>query len=183
MLLGWSVMHVQRTKCKKCEKEGEAYTLRWKSSKMRARLNHTECEGMVVYQDDHALFFASLDTVALLLIGLDVDFMALRLHFRAVFFIFAPASSVFFFAPITTFAIWRHDNETTSAATALRKINLCMCIQLFGAFLSMTNCIPEAWQHTPPTENMHCKISSLALRHSARTFWIRTGTDLYTSLQ
>ena len=40
------------------------------------------------------------------------------------------------------------------------------------------NCIPEAWQiaflkrdgsqsHTPPTENMHCKISSLTLRHSA----------------
>ena len=32
------------------------------------------------------------------------------------------APSSFFFAPITTFAIWRHDNETTSAATALRNI-------------------------------------------------------------
>jgi len=34
---------------------------------------------------------------------------------------------------------------------------------------SVTNCIPEAWHHTPPTENMHCKISSLSLRHSAIT--------------
>ena len=32
----WSVMHVQRTKCKKCEKEGKAYALRWKSSRMWA---------------------------------------------------------------------------------------------------------------------------------------------------
>ena len=32
----------------------------------------------------------------------------------------------------------------------------------------MTNCIPEAWHHTPPTENTHCKISSLTLRRSAR---------------
>jgi len=36
------------------------------------------------------------------------------------------------------------------------------------------NCIPKqggSWDHIPPTENMHCKISSLMLRHSA-IIWV-----------
>ena len=83
---------------------------------------------------------------------------------------------------------WRRDNETASTASSLRTINLrkftqtgyfnCIpkqdgCLRTSHTF----NCIPEAWQiaflkpdgsqsHTPPTENMHCKISSLALRRS-----------------
>ena len=41
----------------------------------------------------------------------------------------------------------------------------------------MTNCIPEAWHHTPPTKNTHCKISSLALRRLAK---IITTVQTYT---
>ena len=42
------------------------------------------------------------------------------------------APSSFFLAPITQLLpFWRRDNETASAATALRMINLCKCIQLF----------------------------------------------------
>ena len=70
------------------------------------------------------------------------------------------------------------NNETASATTVLRTINLCKCTQLFGilvAFLkrdklhswSVRNSIPEVWHYTPPTKNTHYKISSLALRRSA----------------
>ena len=103
------------------------------------------------------------------------DFMALWLHLRSVFSVFTPGSSSFFLAPITTtFAIWRRDNETANTATPLR--NLRKCIQLFGAFLSMTNCIPKAWHHTPPTENTHCKISSLTLRRLAIIYIVGSKT-------
>ena len=63
------------------------------------------------------------------------------------------------------------------AATPLRKINLRMCIQLFGAFLSVTESDKLhswEWHHTPPTENTHYKISSLALRRSAIKFVLVT---------
>ena len=84
----------------------------------------------------------------------------------------------------------RHNNETASTATALDTINLHKCTHIFVnrifncilngtdvcaqatpliAFLSVTNCSPEAWHHIPPTENTHCKISSLALWRSAIT--------------
>ena len=104
------------------------------------------------------------------------DFMALWLHLRSVFSsVFAPGSSPFFLAPITTtFVIWHRDNETANTATPLR--NLRKCIQLFGAFLSVTNCIPKAWHHTPPTENTHCKISSLMLRRLAIIYIVGSKT-------
>ena len=104
------------------------------------------------------------------------NFMALWLHLRSVFSsVFAPGSSSFFLAPITTtFAIWRRDNETANTATPLR--NLRKCIQLFGAFLSVTNCIPKAWHHTPPTENTHYKISSLTLRRLAIIYIVGSKT-------
>ena len=83
-------------------------------------------------------------------------------------------------SPITFLPFWRRENETASAATALRTIFLSgtdvwaasiaflKCDKLHS--WSMTNWIPKArWSqsHTPPTENTHCKISSLALRRSA----------------
>ena len=76
------------------------------------------------------------------------------------------------------------DNETTSTTTVVRVINLCKCTQLFFkhiliAFLSGTDVCAQttpsiaflkrdrSQSHTSPTENTHCKISSLALRRSA----------------
>ena len=79
----------------------------------------------------------------------------------------------------------RRNNETASAAIALGTINLCKCTQTFVnrifliAFLNGTNVCAQAtpllaflkWDrsqgHIPPTENTHCKISSLTLRCSA----------------
>ena len=43
--------------------------------------NHTECEDMVVSQDDHALYLLRKALLlSLVLIVLDTDFMALWLH-------------------------------------------------------------------------------------------------------
>ena len=52
------------------------------------------------------------------------------------------APSSFFLTPITIFAIWRRDNESASAATALRTINLRKwdwCLRTSHTF----NCIPD----------------------------------------
>ena len=156
-------MHVQQTKCwrcEKCEKEGKAYALRWMSLKMRACFWTAQNVRIWSFIKTTTRLYSSLSTRLL-------NHTALWLHLCSVFSVFAPGSSSFFLASITTFAIWRRDNETANTATALRKIKLCMCIQLFGAFLSVTNCIPVAWHYTPPTKNTHCKISSLTLRRLA----------------
>ena len=76
------------------------------------------------------------------------------------------------------------DNETASTTTVVRAINLRKCTQLFFkhiliAFLSGTDVCAQttpsiaflkqdgSQSHTSPTENTHCKISSVALRRSA----------------
>ena len=53
MLLGWSVMHVQQTKCEKCEKA--RITLK-EFENASAFSNCTEHKDMIIYQDDHALY-------------------------------------------------------------------------------------------------------------------------------
>ena len=77
-----------------------------------------------------ALFASLSAAVSLILIVLDADFMALRLHLRSVFSsVFVPGSSSFFSAP----NLCHFDVVTMrplSAATALR-INLRKCTQLF----------------------------------------------------
>ena len=115
--------------------------------------------------------------------GIEAEFtLCLLFRFRAR--LLALPSSL----PLQLWPFWHCDNETASAATVLRTLNLhtvytfCkqdvlitfinetdVCTQATSliAFVSMTNCIPEAWHHTPPTEKTHCKISSLVPRHSA----------------
>ena len=93
MLLGWSVMHVQRTKCEKWEgRQSVRITLK-EFANASAFSNRTEREDMVVYQDDHALYLLRYALLlSLVLIVLDADFTALRLHLRSVFSVFAPGS-------------------------------------------------------------------------------------------
>ena len=101
---GLAVM--QRTRCEKCEKEGKARITLKEFENASAFLNPTESEDMVVYQDDHTLHLLRWALLlSLVFIILNADFTALRLHLRSVFSVFAPGSSSFFFAPITTFAI------------------------------------------------------------------------------
>ena len=191
MLLGWSVMNVQQTKCEKCEKA--CITLK-EFENASAFSNCTERKDMHLSRWPCTLF-ASLSTAALShthpsrrrLRGIEAAFTVCLLHFRAR--LLALSSSL----PSQLLPFWRCDNETTSTATALRMMNLL-------AFLSVTNCIPEcdkllfwAWQIAfpsvtncvpeydttpPPTKNMHCKISNLALRHSAirsLVLWFNSG--------
>ena len=69
-----------------------------------------------------ALFASVGDaTLSLMLIILGMDFMAMRLHLRSVFSVFALGSSSSFFAPITTFGIWHRGNESASVTTVPRK--------------------------------------------------------------
>ena len=74
---------------------------------------------------------------------------------------------------------WSCNNETTSAATALRTINLHKCTHLIALPSRMDVCTQAtpliaflkqdgSWAHTPLTKNMLCKISSLMLRRSAK---------------
>ena len=91
--------------------------------------------------------------------------------------------SSFFLTCVTVFDIATM-SETTSAASALEMIILCNYTQRFVN--RSFNCIPKQdgclctnhtfncilkrdrnWDHTPPTENTLCKISTLVLRHLA----------------
>ena len=128
---GWSVMHVQQMKC---EKEGKASVcITWKSLRMTsAFLNCTEREDMVVYQDDPRALFASLGVAALS----HTHRSRRELHgVEAAFTLSSPPfshqalSSSSLLSQLLPF--WHRDNETANAATALRMINWCKCIQLF----------------------------------------------------
>ena len=74
-------------KCEKCEKEGKAYALRWKSLRMRAHFwtahNVKIWRYGCLWRRPCALF-ALLGAAAVVLIVLDADFTALRLHLRSV---------------------------------------------------------------------------------------------------
>ena len=136
MLLGWSVMHVQRSV--KSEMEGSVRITLKEFENASTFLNPTEHKDMVVYQDDHTLF-ASLGAAAHSrthsrsgLHGVEAAFMLCLLFSRQALALLHSHH----FCHLTSMT------ETTSTATALRNIR--KCIQLFGAFLSVTNCIPEA---------------------------------------
>ena len=189
--LCWSVINA--TKCEKCEKEGEAYVLLWNSSRMLACFRTAHNARIWSFFKTATRFICFARRCC----SLSYSLFSTRTsqHYGCFYalssLLFArQAASSVLHAPITIFGLfWCCDNETASAATALRMINLCKFTQIFCkqgiliAFLSGTDVcaqvsIPEAWQiaflkpdrsqsHTPPTENTHCKISSLALRRLA----------------
>ena len=130
LLLRLSV-HARATKYEKCE-EGKACVLRWKSSEDARPVSYcTECEYMVVFQDDYILFFATLGAAALsrthrprrALHGIVAAFMlCLLFRFRARLLAFS-------FSLPSPFCY--RNNGTASAATVLKTINLRKCTQLF----------------------------------------------------
>ena len=105
MLLGWSVMHVQRTKCEKWERRQSVRITLKEFANASAFPNRTEREDMVVYQDDHALY---LLRYALLLSRTHRSRRGLH-GVEAAFTLSSPfsrqAPSSFSLTPITTFAV------------------------------------------------------------------------------
>ena len=127
MLLGQSVMHVQRSV--KSVRRRAKHTLKGFKD-MSAVLKHRS-RGYGRFSRQPHTSFASLAaaTLSLVLIILDTDFMGLWLHLCSLSYL--PFSrqtpSSFFLTPSQFLPFWSCDNETTSAATALRMINLHKC--------------------------------------------------------
>ena len=74
-------------KCEKCEKEGKAYALRWKSLRMRVHFWTTHNVKIWRYgclSRQPCALFALLGAAAVVLIVVDADFTALRLRLRSV---------------------------------------------------------------------------------------------------
>ena len=169
---------------KRSVKSVRRHALHWKSLRMRAHFQTAQNTKIwsFIKTTMHFIRFAKHAALSHThpsrhrLRGIEAAFTLCLLRFRTR--LLALSSLL----PSQLLPFWRCDNETTSTATALRMMNLL-------AFLSVTNCIPEcdkllfwAWQIAfpsvtncvpehdttpPPTKNTHCKISSLALRHSA----------------
>ena len=169
-----TVSHVCATKCEKCEKAKRTYYVErvW------------ECERVFELHraQGHDCFFSlrGLHSVV-------VAFM-LCLPFRFHTRLLALSSSL----PSQYLPFWHRGNETTSATTVLRTVNLyeSFCKQdILIAFLNGTDVCAQttpsiaflkrdgSQSHTPPTENTHCKISSLALRHSAIADWSKNAVS------
>ena len=93
--------------------------------------HHTEREDMVVSQDDHALYLLRYTLLLSLsrTIVLDTDFTALWLHLYSMSSLLFSCQAPSSFSLPSPFC--RRNNETASAAIALRMINLRKCVQLF----------------------------------------------------
>ena len=122
-------------------------------------LNPTECKDMVVSQDDHMLYLLARRCCSL---WCSLFSIRTSWHWGCIYVLSSPFSrqalALSSSLPSQLLPFWRRDKETASAATVLRKINLRKRIQLFGAFLSVTNCIPEcdklhSWSVTPHPSN------------------------------
>ena len=128
-------MGLSSTKCEKCE-EGKAYVLRWKSFEdVSAVSNRTERARIWSFLKTTTRFigfarrccslsYSSFSTRTSRRCGC-IYALCLLFRFRAR--ILALSSSL----PSQFLLFWRRDNETASAASALRTINLGKCTQLF----------------------------------------------------
>ena len=160
-------------KCEKCEKEGKAYALRWKSSKMQACFWTPQNAKMWSFlkmttrficfaRHCYSLSYSSFSTWTSRRWGC---IYALSYPFSRQ--ALALPSSL----PSQLLPFWRRDKETASTATALRKINLRKRVQLFGAFLSVTpqpsnrepslqdyKALGNYLVHVYPRESRHCRL-------------------------
>ena len=83
-------------------------------------------------QDDHELYLLRWALlVSLIIIVLDTDFMALWLHLLALCLLFPFCARLLALSFSLPSPFCRRNNETASAATALRTINLRKCTQIF----------------------------------------------------
>ena len=127
-----SVMHVQRSVKSVRRKAKHTYYVEFENVSVFLNAKTTTC-----------FICFPWHCCSLVLIILDADFTVLWLHFTLSSPPFScQAPSSFFLTPITIFAIWCRDNESASAATALRTINLRKwdgCLRTSHTF----NCIPD----------------------------------------
>jgi len=122
------VGHACAAKCEKCEKEGKAYALRWKSSRMRARFRTAQNAKIWSFLKTTMRFICFARrccSLSYLSFSTRTFTLCLLLRFRAR--LLALSSSL----PSQLLPFWHRDNETASAATVLRTINLRKCIQFF----------------------------------------------------
>ena len=164
------------TRCEKCEKDGKAYIEKIQECDCSFDLHQTRGCGQFSTTICFLCFASCCSSLSCLsfstrtLQGCGCIY-ALCLRFRFHVSLLALSSSlVAQFLPF-----WHSDNEIAIAATALETINLCNYTQLF-----VTNCIPKQdgclctnhtfncilkrdrnWEHTQPTENTLCEISTL----------------------
>ena len=128
------VGHACATKCEKWEKEGKAYALRWKSSRMWTHLRTAQNAKIWSFINMTTCFIC----FARCCCSLSYSSFSVRTSQRwgCNYALSSPPFShqalAFSSSLPSRLPFWRHDNETTSAATALRAINLRKCIQLFG---------------------------------------------------
>ena len=170
MLLRRSVMHAQRSVKVWEGRQSVRITLK-EFKNVSVSSNHTEREDMVVSQDDHAFYCYARRCCSLShhspsgLYGIEAAFtFCLLLRFRAR--LLALSSPL----PSQLFPFWHRDNETASAATVLRTINLRKCTfckqDVLIAFLNGTDVCAQA---TPLIAFLKCETTPLWPRtHTAR---------------
>ena len=122
-----TVRHAYATKCEKCEESVRTMLKEFRGYERGFELHRTQ--GYGCFSRRPRAIFASL-VLSLVLIVLDVDFTALRLHSLSLspFSCQAPSSSLL---PSQYLPFCRRNNETASATTVLGTINLPKYTQLF----------------------------------------------------